>query len=49
MANGEDDVLSSQCHAKHAENVVLVYNTCLDKSAAAYKVYLIGTGNWNNK
>jgi len=31
---------SGQCHAKHAENAVLVYNTCLDKSAAVYKAYL---------
>ena len=36
---------SGQCHAKHAENAVLVYNTCLDKSAAVYKAYLIGTEN----
>ena len=36
---------SGQFHAKHAENAVLVYNTCLDKSAAVYKAYLIGTGN----
>ena len=36
---------SGQCHAKHAENAVLVYNTCLDKSAAVYKAYLIKTGN----
>ena len=35
---------SGQCHAKHAENAVLVYNTCLDKSAAVYKAYVIGTG-----
>ena len=31
---------SGQCHAKHAENAVLVYDTCLDKSAAVYKAYL---------
>jgi len=36
---------SGQCHAKHAENAVLVYNACLDKSAAVYKAYLIKTGN----
>ena len=31
------------------KNNLKIVTHCLDKSAAVYKAYLIGTGNWNNK